>query len=252
MSLPLILLTNDDGIHAPGLRVLFDALSPIAEVHVFAPDRERSAVGHGISLHHPLRVKRVAERWHSVDGTPADCVLLAVRKLLGDRPSMVVSGINNGANLGDDVFYSGTVAGAREGMLLGFPAIAVSDVNYRPEHFETSGIVARSVVRYVLEHGLPEETLLNVNVPDLPIENLEGVAITRMGRRQYDDDIIHRQDPRGGDYYWIGGAAQSHPITPGSDLEAIAQNKASITPIQRDATHHPAIERFYNPPIVIK
>lgn len=238
MSTPLILLTNDDGIQAPGLRVLAESLAPLGEIQVFAPDRERSAVGHGISLHHPLRVKQVREGWHSVDGTPADCVLLAVRSLLGRRPDLVVSGINMGANLGDDVTYSGTVAGAREGMLLDIPAIAISNVDYAGGHLETSGAAAIAVARFVLEHGLPKETMLNVNVPGIPADAIAGFAVTSMGRRYYDDEIIHRKDPRGRDYYWVGGSAEKHVPVPGTDIHAVAENLVSVTPLQRDYTHH--------------
>ncbi len=241
MSAPLILLTNDDGIHAPGLKALADALSSLGEVEVFAPDRERSAVGHGISLHHPLRVKQLRKGWRSVDGTPADCVLLAVRSLLGRKPDLVVSGINMGANLGDDVTYSGTVAGAREGMLLGLPAIAVSDISYRGDHLETSGAAALAIARFVLEHGLPAETLLNVNVPGLPLEEIAGIAVTSMGRRLYDDEIIHRKDPRGVDYYWVGGSAEPHEPVPGTDIHAVAAKMVSVTPLQRDYTNHGAL-----------
>lgn len=241
MSLPLVLLTNDDGVYSPGLEALFRALDPIAEVWVYAPDRERSAVGHGISLHLPLRVKKLRDRWHMLDGTPADCVLLAIRRLLGRKPDLVVSGINNGANLGDDVTYSGTVAGAREAMLLGVPSIAVSDISYTPQHWDTAGSVVRDIAQYVLEHGLPEETILNVNVPDLPLDQLKGIAITRMGRRIYEEEVLERMDPRGVAYYWIGGAAQDHPFETGTDLEAVANGKVSITPLKRDYTHHDAL-----------
>ena len=244
MSTPLILLTNDDGIHAPGLRVLAESLADLGEVQVFAPDRERSAVGDGISLHHPLRVKQIREGWRSVDGTPADCVLIAVRSLLGRRPDLVVSGINMGANLGDDVTYSGTVAGAREGMLLDIPSIAVSDINYQGAHLETAGAAARAIARFVLANGLPRETMLNVNVPGIPLEEIAGIEVTSMGRRYYDDEIIHRKDPRGIDYYWVGGSAQPHEPQPGTDLHATANKRVSVTPLQRDYTNHDALGLF--------
>jgi 5'-nucleotidase len=247
----LILVTNDDGIHAPGLHALAAALSTLGTVRVFAPDRERSAVSHGVSLHMPLRVKQYKDGWFMLDGTPADCVLLAVRALLGERPALVVSGINNGPNLGDDVTYSGTVAGAREGMLLGIPSIAVSMVSYGPRFFTTGGEVAVRLGRYVLEQGFPAETALNVNVPDLPFDELNGVAVTRMGRRHYEDDVIRRTDPRGGEYYWIGGAATNHDPEPGTDLSAVLENKVSVTPLHRDATHHDALHRLYDPPFTL-
>ena len=187
MAKPQILVTNDDGIQAPGLAILAEALEPLGEVWVYAPDRQQSAVGHGVSLHRPLRVTQVKDRWFMVDGTPTDCVMLAVRDLLEVRPDIVVSGVNPGANLGDDVTYSGTVAGAYEGMLLGINAVAVSDVAYEPKHMETSGVVARQVAEKVLALGLPKDTMLNVNVPDVPVDRLRGVRVTRMGRRHYED-----------------------------------------------------------------
>ncbi len=244
MTTPLILVTNDDGIQAPGIALLATALDALGEVWVYAPDRQQSAVGHGVSLHRPLRVTRYRERWFMVDGTPTDCVMLAVKDLLPRRPDLVVSGINPGANLGDDVTYSGTVAGAYEGMLQGVLAVAVSDVSYQPEHFETAAKVASRVAAYVLRHGLPSDCMLNVNVPDMPYDALKGIAVTRMGRRHYQDEIIHRVDPRGGDYYWIGGAEPSHVPEPGTDFEAIEQDKVSVTPLQRDVTNHGALDRL--------
>lgn len=241
MAIPLILITNDDGIQAPGLGALTEALGDLGETWVYAPDRQQSAVGHGVSLHRPLRVTEWKERWHMVDGTPTDCVMLAVRDLLPRRPALVVSGINPGANLGDDVTYSGTVAGAYEGMLLGIASLAVSDVSYEPQHLETAARVAAVIARSCLETGLPADTALNVNVPDLPYDELEGVAVTRMGRRDYQDEIIRRRDPRGGDYYWIGGSAPSHVADSGTDFEAIEQRRVSVTPLGRDLTHHGAL-----------
>lgn len=249
MSKPLILVTNDDGIRAPGLELLAAALAPVGEVVVYAPDRQRSAVGHGVSLHHPLRVGELKPGWYMVDGTPTDCVMLAVRALLGRRPDLVVSGVNNGANLGDDVTYSGTVAGAYEGMLLGLPAIAVSDVSYAPLHMATAARFAARLASYVLANGLPEDTALNVNVPDLPYDELQGVAITRMGRRNYQDEIVQREDPRGGIYYWLGGSEPSHVQESGTDFEAIEQHKVSITPLHRDLTHHAVLHHLYEPAI---
>jgi 5'-nucleotidase len=241
MAQPLILVTNDDGIRAPGIVALAEAMQAVGEVCVYAPEGQQSAVGHGVSLHKPLRVNELQPGWFSVDGTPTDCVMLAVRDLLGRKPALVVSGINTGANLGDDVTYSGTVAGAFEGMLLGIPSIAVSDVSYGPRFLETAGAVAVRVARYVLEQGMPPDTLLNVNVPDVAYDELQGAAITRMGRRTYQDEIVKRVDPRGGTYYWIGGAEPAHETAPGTDFEAIEQNKVSITPLHRDLTNHSAL-----------
>lgn len=249
MSRPLILVTNDDGIRAPGIRLLAEALSAVGRVEVYAPEGQKSAVGHSVSLHKPLRVNQLEPGWHMVNGTPTDCVMLAIRRLLGERPALVVSGVNAGANLGDDVTYSGTVAGAYEGMLLGVPAIAVSDVSYRPVHLATAAQVGAQVARYVLDQGLPEDTTLNVNVPDVPYDQLKGLAVTRMGRRNYADEIVQREDPRGGTYYWIGGDEPDHIMEAGTDFEAIEQGKVSVTPLQRDVTHHAVLHRFYTPPI---
>lgn len=242
MAEPLILVTNDDGITARGIRELADALAPLGEVWVYAPDRQQSAVGHGVSLHRPLRVTELDAQRYMVDGTPTDCVMLAVRDLLPRRPSLVVSGVNQGANLGDDVTYSGTVAGAYEGMLLGVPAIAVSDVKYRAVHMKTAARVAAGVAKRVLDTSLPEDTMLNVNVPDVPYEELAGLRVTRMGRRDYKDEIVERRDPRGGRYYWIGGSEPSHVAEPGTDFEAIEHGCVSITPLHRDVTNHAALE----------
>lgn len=244
MGAPLILVTNDDGIYSPGLAELIKVLQAHGEVWVYAPDREQSAVGHGVSLHRPLRVTQVGERQYMVDGTPTDCVMLAVRSLLPRRPDLVVSGINAGPNLGDDVTYSGTVAGAYEGMLLGINSFAISVVSRQPRHLATAGIVAERVAEVIMRHGLPTDTVLNVNVPDLPLARICGVWITRMGKRDYQDEIISREDPRGARYYWIGGAAPSHVRETGTDFDAIEHDCASITPLHRDITHYDALDQL--------
>ncbi len=242
MTPPTILLTNDDGIRAPGLTYLAEALSGLGNLFVYAPDRQRSAVGHGVSLHHPLRVTEIQAGWYMIDGTPADCVILAVRKLLGCQPDLVVSGINPGANLGDDVTYSGTVAGAFEGMLLGIPAFSISCISSHPRSYEPTQRVASFVAEYILRAGLPQDVMLNVNVPDVPVEELAGVAVTSMGRRNYQDEIVERKDPRNGTYYWIGGAEPEHYIHEGSDFEAINRKQVSITPLRRNITDYDALE----------
>lgn len=252
MDKPLILVTNDDGVNTPGIHVLSTALEPFGRVVVFAPDRQRSAVGHGVSLHSPLRVTRVRENWYMVDGTPADCVILAVRGLLKIRPMLVVSGINAGANLGDDVTYSGTVAGAYEGMLLGIPSFAISDINHAPVHFDTAGHIAALVASHILAMGLPEGVMLNVNLPDLPLDKLQGIAYTCMGKRNYQDEIVIREDPRGGTYYWLGGAKPDHYVTPGSDFEAIESNRVSVTPLQRNITAHAFLQQCREHPLQLK
>ncbi len=251
MDTPLILVTNDDGIRAEGIQALAEALAPLGAVYVCAPDREQSAVGHGVTLHTPLRVTSLRDRWYMVDGTPTDCVMLAVRELLPRRPDLIVSGINLGANLGDDVTYSGTVAGAFEGMLLGHAAIAISNVSYAPKHMKAVAEVGVRMAQYVLAHGLPENTLLNVNAPDLPYEALQGIEVTRQGKRRYQDEIIRRHDPRGGVYYWIGGAAPAHEVASGTDFEAIEQNKVSVTPLHRDLTNHAVLDQFEETALVL-
>ena len=241
---PLILVTNDDGIHAAGLRALADTLSALGRVVVYAPDSQQSAVGHGVTLRRPLRVTRVAPDRHMVDGTPTDCVMLAVRGLLEHRPDLVVSGINAGANLGDDVTYSGTVAGAFEGMLLGIPAVAVSLVGTGETHFDTAARATLEICRNILTDGLPPDVMLNMNVPDVPPEQLNGMAVTSLGRRNYQDEIVIRTDPRGVPYYWIGGANPDHYPMPGSDFEAIEQRRVSITPLSRDLTARDVLARL--------
>ncbi len=239
---PLILITNDDGIHAPGIKALTAALEPLGEVWVVAPDREQSAASHSVSLHRPLRVIENAPRRLMVDGTPVDSVMLATRYILPRRADLVVSGVNQGANLGDDVTYSGTVAGAREGMLLGLPAIAVSNIEYGPKHYDTAAQVAAHLAAIVLAKGLPQETLLNVNVPDLPYGELAGIEWTRMGRRHYEDEILKREDPRGNTYFWIGGSLPDEAAEPGTDVHAVEHKKVSVTPLRRDTTQGKSFE----------
>lgn len=251
MSDSLILVTNDDGVTSPLMEILVEALEDVGEVWVYAPDRDQSAVGHGISLHRPLRVRRVRERWHMVDGTPTDCVMLAVRDLLDRKPDLVVSGINPGPNLGDDVTYSGTVAGAYEGMLLGIPSMAISCAKKSPSHVETAAHIARKLALRILEHGLPPDTVLNVNVPDVSIDALKGTVFTRMGCRAYQDEIIQRTDPHGEIYYWIGGSEPSHVSDSGTDFDAIESDKVSVTPLHRDLTNFEALGILKSSPLAL-
>ena len=244
MTKPLILVTNDDGIHAPGLAALADALEPLGETWIYAPDRQQSAVGHAVSLERPLRVEELRARWYMVDGTPTDCVMLAIRDLLPRKPELVFSGINSGPNLGDDVTYSGTVAGAYEGMLLGARSVAISCASHMPKHFETAAAIATRVAQAALEHPFPPDTMLNVNVPDVPLDAIQGIAVTRMGQRHYEDEIVRRTDPRGRMYYWIGGSAPTHNAEPGTDLDVIEHNWVSVTPLQRDMTNHQALNEL--------
>lgn len=244
MNPPLILITNDDGFLSPGIEALAAAMASVGEVWVYAPESEMSAVGHAISLNRPLRVHEVRDRYFHIDGTPADCVLLAIRELLPRRPDLVMSGINTGPNLGDDVTYSGTVAGAYEGMLQGIPSVAISNGSYAATRYDQIAEIGAKIGKHVLDHGLPEHTMLNVNVPELPPEEIKGYAITRQGIRKYGDDIHRREDPRGRAYYWIGGFRPEQEAHPGTDFEAISQDKVSITPLQRDYTNHPAIPKL--------
>lgn len=238
-----VLITNDDGVHAPGLAALAKRVAEIAEVVVVAPDREQSAVGHALTLHHPLRAARIADNIYAVDGTPTDCVNLGIHSLLSFRPDLVLSGINRGANVGDDVTYSGTVAAAMEATLMGIPAIAVSLVTKGAgEHYEAAAAYAARLAQTVLEKGLPPDTFLNVNVPDQPAELIKVPIITCQGKRSYEGTIVDKVDPRGRSYYWIGTADLSFLDIPGSDYDAVTRGHVSITPLHIDLTNYSSIE----------
>lgn len=238
-----ILVTNDDGIHAAGLKHLAEALRQVGEVAVVAPDRERSAVGHALTLHHPLRATRIADNVFSVDGTPTDCVNLGLHSLLSFRPDIVVSGINRGANLGDDVTYSGTVSAALEGTLMGIPSFAVSlatdgdGINY-----SSAAAFAAKLATLIKVRGLPANTFLNVNVPDLPAEHLMPPLITSQGKRRYEGMIVDKIDPRGRNYYWIGTVDINFLDIVGSDYAAISRGHISITPLHPDLTNYTSID----------
>ncbi|HXA97708.1 MAG TPA: 5'/3'-nucleotidase SurE [Candidatus Dormibacteraeota bacterium] len=240
---PVILVTNDDGIHARGLSVLAEALAPLGEVYVVAPDREQSAVGHALTLHRPLRVDRVADRKFAVNGTPSDCVNLAVLGLLPEPPVLVAAGVNHGSNLGDDVTYSGTVSAAMEGTLLGVASMAVSqpDPEADGNGFDAAGEVARAVATRLLVEGLPAKTLLNLNVPRGPVK---GVRLTRLGHRVYREKVIREVDPRGRPYYWIGAGPPEWAEDAASDIAAVHAGFASVTPLHLDLTHHGALGRM--------
>jgi 5'-nucleotidase len=241
MPLPLILVTNDDGVHAPGIRALALALRELGQVYVVAPDREVSACAQSLTLTRPLRAEAIEPFFHSVDGTPADCVNLALVKLLPKRPDLVVSGINRGANLGDDIFYSGTVGGAREGTFFGLPSIAISLAAKTDPDFEQSAAFAKKLARMVLDKGLPERTLLNVNVP---AGEPKGVAITVQGRREHEGTILEGLDPRRRTYYWIEEGRDRWERDEVSDINAIRKGLISITPLQTDTTHHAVLQAF--------
>jgi 5'-nucleotidase len=240
--LPSILLTNDDGIAAPGLEALGRALEAVGEVTVIAPDREQSASSHALTLHRPLRVNRQAERRYSVDGTPTDCVNLGILNLLSVRPRLVVSGINRGMNLGDDITYSGTVSAAFEGTLLGVPSFAISqEVRDGRADFGPAADYAAKLAQRILEQPLPPGTLLNVNVPGAPPK---GARLTRQGRRTYHQGVVERVDPSGRQYYWLGGIPPKWDEDPDSDFAAISEGLVSLTPLHLDLTHYGLLQEL--------
>lgn len=238
---PLILLTNDDGVHAPGLAHAREALDQVGDVWVVAPDREQSGTSHSLTLYRPLRMHKLGERLVSVDGTPTDCVLVAVNSLLPRRPDLVVSGINAGANLGEDVSYSGTVAAAMEGTVLLIPSIAVSLAIDEAHAYPTAAHYVGTVARAIVERGLPVGTLLNMNVPDRPREGITGIRVTRLTTRVYRDVVVEKIDPRGRPYYWIGGEPEWQKGE-GTDWEAIHEGAVSLTPLHLDMTDYRALE----------
>jgi 5'-nucleotidase len=239
----LLLLTNDDGVHAVGLAALARALDELGDVHVVAPEREQSACGHALTLHRPLRVDRLGERRFAVNGTPSDCVNLGVLGFLPERPALVVAGINHGTNLGDDVTYSGTVSAAMEGTLLGVPSIAVSLAT--GGDVDAAAAIARLVVTRALVTGLPRKTLLNVNVP---ATTPHGLRLTRLGHRVYSDKIVEQTDPRGRVHYWIGGGDAAWEELAGTDMGAIHDGYVSITPLHLDLTNHRALDQLADLP----
>jgi 5'-nucleotidase len=234
--MPVVVLTNDDGVHAPGLAALQKALAELGDVYVVAPEREQSACGHALTLHRPLRALQMGERRFAVNGTPSDCVNMAVLGFLPETPVLIVSGINHGANLGDDVTYSGTVSAAMEGTILGVPSIAVSLVD--GGDFEVAGRVARLIAMRVLVGGLPGHTLLNVNVPPQPPR---GIRMTRLGHRVYKEKIVEQTDPRGRSHYWIGGGEARWDDVDGTDMGAVHDGYVSLTPLHLDLTNHRAL-----------
>jgi len=247
-SRPRILITNDDGIESRGLFALKKALDPIGETFVVAPDTNQSAVGHQKTLMRPLRVRERelpdgSTAW-SVDGSPTDAVSLAFLGFFEHGFDLVASGINYGANLGDDITYSGTVSAAMEGVINGCPAFAISQEYYQHPDFSLAGEVARVVARNILEHGLARGELVNVNVPAVMPEECEGIEVTRLGRRVYQDELIQRLDPRGIPYYWIGGPPPSGLAVPGTDFHAVVNRRVAITPIHLDLTGRRLLRRL--------
>ena len=238
----MILVTNDDGIESPGLTALAQALETIDEVYIVAPDRERSAIGMAITLYHPLRAKQVGDRSWAVDGTPVDCVDLAVSALLPERPKLLVSGVNQGQNLGQDIHFSGTVAAAKKGTFLGIPSMAVSLISGQPYHYETATSVACRLAKLVLASGLTPGILLNINVPNCPLSMIKGFEAGRQDLGTYSATAIKRIDRVGKPYYWIGGERAQVDAREDSDLNIVKRRCVSISPVQLDFTAHHEIE----------
>ena len=235
-----ILLSNDDGVHAEGIRVLAEALSDLADITIVAPDRNRSGASNSLTLEQPLRVNELSAGNYSVQGTPTDCVHFALNELMkDDLPDLVLSGINHGANLGDDVLYSGTVAAAMEGHFLGVQSIAFSLVGN--VHFTTAAHIARHLVEQHLASPIPINRLLNVNIPDVPLEDLKEIRVTRLGARHHVEAMIKQQDPRGHDIYWLGPPGKEQDAGEGTDFYAIEQGYVSLTPLQVDLTAHESL-----------
>lgn len=245
-----ILLSNDDGYNAPGMKALRQCLSEINihdELRVMAPERNRSAASNSLTVFEPLRITDHGDHVYSVNGTPTDCVHLAINGATDFEPDMVISGINAGANMGDDVIYSGTVAAATEGRFLGKPSVAISLCGHC--HFETAAAALKQFLAKFSELKLDSNTIININVPDIPVEQLKGLQVTRLGKRHCSEDVIKSKDPRGGDIYWVGPAGEAEDGSEGTDFYAVEHGYASITPLKIDLTHYDMqseLKRFYN------
>lgn len=237
-----ILLSNDDGYESPGINTLAEALQAIADITVVAPDRDRSGASNSLTLESPIRASRVSDKVIRVDGTPTDCVHLAITGLLQHEPDMVISGINDGANMGDDVLYSGTVAAAMEGRFLGLPAIAISMSCHDARYYETGAKVILKIIEKLEAEPIPSDVILNINVPDLPWEEISGIQVTRLGHRHKAEPVIKEQDPRGRDIYWVGPPGAEQDAGPGTDFYAVRNGYVSITPLQVDLTRHQVIK----------
>jgi 5'-nucleotidase len=233
-----ILLSNDDGYFSPGIEILARVLADVADITVVAPERDRSGASNSLTLDRPLSVKRAANGYYHVNGTPTDCVHLAVTGMLDDLPDMVVSGINNGANMGDDTIYSGTVAAATEGYLLGIPSIAVSLCSKVGGNYDTAARVAHELVTMLKSKQQAEPVLLNVNVPDVPYDELRGRVVTRLGKRHKAEAVVRTVTPRNETVYWIGAAGEAQDAGEGTDFFAVSRGQVSITPLQIDLTHN--------------
>lgn len=244
-----ILISNDDGIDSPGIHCLAEHLKDIGHVTVVAPHRERSTAGHSLTLHKPLRCTEVKTNFFAVTGTPADCIYMALKKILKSKPDIIVSGINRGANLGNDVYYSGTVAAAREGAYCGIKALALSLVidhskDDKSVHFETAAAFAKSFVPQMMSHKFSRDHVINVNVPNVPAAQVKGSKLSKLGERHYQDIVTLGLDPRGRPYYWVGGNYQGFENIPGSDCVHVDQGYISITPLKIDSTDYELMEEF--------
>jgi len=237
----LILVTNDDGVYAPGVRALFEAIKPLGRAIMVAPERDNSAVSHSLTMNRPLRVRELEEDIYTLDGTPTDCVTIGMRKILPRPPDLLVSGINPGANLGDDISYSGTVSAAIEGTMYSVPSLAISIGGEPPFDFAIAAGVAWKLAAMALEFGLPESTLLNINIPPLPLAEIKGIRFTTQGRRIYKDAILETFDPWGRKHYWIGGGTVHWLGSGNTDEHAIRNGFISVTPIQLDLTNHSGV-----------
>lgn len=239
-----ILISNDDGVLAPGIQVLSESMAKLGDIEVIAPDRNRSGASNSLTLMRPLRIQQLANQFHCVDGTPTDCVHLALTGYFDQSFDLVVSGINDGANLGDDVLYSGTVAAAIEGCNMGLPAIAVSLVGHEAKHYTTAAQITAQLVSKLHADQLPAQTILNVNVPDLPIEEIQGIEITRLGTRHRGHQLHAMQDPRNRVVYWIGESGPTNESGPGTDFHAVSRGYVSVTPLQLDSTHYQVFDKL--------
>ena len=238
-----ILVSNDDGVLAPGIRALSAELATIADIEVMAPDRNRSGASNSLTLTRPLRVRHLEDGFYSIEGTPTDCVHLALTGFFDPVADMVVSGINDGANLGDDILYSGTVAAAMEGRNLGLPAIAVSMVGESIQHYETAAAITKQLVLKLRTNPLPSQTILNVNVPDVPLHEIKGMEVTRLGTRHAAEPIVKEMDPRGRPIYWVGPPGAAADAGPGTDFYAVRQGCVSLTPLHLDMTHYKVFDQ---------
>lgn len=243
-NMPHFLITNDDGIDSPGLEALIQALSSQAECLVIAPDRDNSAVSHSLTMNRPLRVTRLKDGFYTIDGTPTDCVAIGLNKIVKHKPDLLVSGINPGPNLGDDISYSGTVSAAVEGTMYGIPSLAVSLAGEAPYDFTRAAELAAKLAKMILKQGLPKDTLLNANVP--VNDSIKGIKVTRQGRRLWDNAIQETCDPWGRKHYWIGGGTPSPDPGKDTDVYAVSKGYTSVTPIHLDLTSHQGIDHLKN------